>query len=83
MLFSTVLTVNLTVAYAMSEALPGMLVAGDSSIIHISSTRALQSAPNCEVRTPRVSFTMPILSIHPSIMCTPRRTPRPRLASSA
>lgn len=49
MLFSTVLTVNLTVAYTMSEALKGMLVPGDSSIIHISSTRALQSEPHCEV----------------------------------
>jgi NAD(P)-dependent dehydrogenase (short-subunit alcohol dehydrogenase family) len=42
-----VIDVNLTGAYLMSEVLSPYFVTG-SSIIHISSTRARQSEPNCE-----------------------------------
>eukprot|EP01026_Neomeris_dumetosa_P004862 TRINITY_DN11320_c0_g1_i1.p2 TRINITY_DN11320_c0_g1~~TRINITY_DN11320_c0_g1_i1.p2 ORF type:complete len:251 (+),score=37.44 TRINITY_DN11320_c0_g1_i1:168-920(+) len=40
--------VNLTGAFLMSHALEELLEAGDSSIVHISSTRALQSESNTE-----------------------------------
>ncbi|KAG2425393.1 hypothetical protein HXX76_013807 [Chlamydomonas incerta] len=40
--------VNLTGAFLMSHVLQPLLEPGASSIIHISSTRALQSEPGCE-----------------------------------
>ncbi|GFR48210.1 hypothetical protein Agub_g10070, partial [Astrephomene gubernaculifera] len=39
---------NLTGAFLMSHALQPLLQPGSSAIIHISSTRALQSEPGCE-----------------------------------
>ncbi|PNG99379.1 hypothetical protein TSOC_014843, partial [Tetrabaena socialis] len=38
---------NLTGAFLMSQALQPLMVEGASAIVHISSTRALQSEPGC------------------------------------
>ncbi|KAL4436841.1 hypothetical protein ABPG75_003980 [Micractinium tetrahymenae] len=44
----TVIDVNLTGAYMMSQAVIPHMPAGDASIIHVSSTRAHQSEPHTE-----------------------------------
>lgn len=46
--FDLVLATNLRASFLLAEALLPHLARGDSSIIHVSSTRALQSEPNCE-----------------------------------
>ncbi|KIZ01180.1 short-chain dehydrogenase/reductase SDR [Monoraphidium neglectum] len=40
--------VNLTAAFLLTEVLAPLMPPGDASVIHISSTRALQSEPNSE-----------------------------------
>ena len=44
--FIETIATNLSGAYFMSEHVLPYMVPGESSIIHISSTRALQSEPN-------------------------------------
>ncbi|KAL4432571.1 hypothetical protein ABPG77_000508 [Micractinium sp. CCAP 211/92] len=44
----TVIDVNLSGAYMMSQAVAPLMPAGDASIIHVSSTRAHQSEPHTE-----------------------------------
>jgi NAD(P)-dependent dehydrogenase (short-subunit alcohol dehydrogenase family) len=41
---------NLTAPFLLSEALLPLMVQGEGSIVHVSSTRALQSEPHSEVR---------------------------------
>eukprot|EP00775_Hariotina_reticulata_P007404 gene7404-7613_t len=46
--WSRYIAVNLSAPYLLSEALLPLMTPGDSSIVHISSTRALQSEPHSE-----------------------------------
>lgn len=49
LLWSNYIAVNLSAPFLLSELLVPLMPHGTSSIIHISSTRALQSEPHCEV----------------------------------
>ncbi|KAG2493952.1 hypothetical protein HYH03_007882 [Edaphochlamys debaryana] len=46
--FNAYIDTNLTGAFLMSHTLQPLLAPGASSIVHIASTRALQSEPGCE-----------------------------------
>lgn len=48
-LWSKYIAVNLSAPFLLSEALLPLMTPKEASIIHISSTRALQSEPHCEV----------------------------------
>lgn len=57
-LWSKYIAVNLSAPFLLSEVLRPLLVSHDSSIIHTSSTRALQSEPHCEVGSQQILATL-------------------------
>lgn len=48
--FKRFLAVNLVAPFLLTEALAPLMPERSASVVHIASTRALQSEPHCEVR---------------------------------